>query len=397
MFKKAVYKKYIIYGSSIIFSRGLEFIVLFFSAHYLTKSDYGELEYYKKLIEVGSSFFAFGFPALIVSYTKSDASKKYFLLLSVLFVLFISLVSSIFMGLASLGFLIIPFVFYALFFNGGIVPAFLLVYKGSNQASYYKSIISVLFYAIILIALYYFDVKGQAYIVVNYIILPLAALYLTFLFFKEDIVIHEVKKYWGLFKKLLLSSFTLVISNFANLMFLYTDIFILKLLSDQSNIDIANYSFALNVANILMLIPLTMVQADIEKLKNDKTYFASINRKIKFLVAGAALLLFVFYYVLTNAIFIDYKETYVIFVIILFAKMFHAVATLYGTNLLIYRKFRDNLKINLFMLLLNIVLSYFLYIEFDIVGVAMGSLLSLAIRYLLLVRVNKSLTIATSK
>ncbi|MGY8885239.1 MAG: oligosaccharide flippase family protein [Flavobacteriales bacterium] len=397
MFKKAVYKKYIIYGSSIIFSRGLEFIVLFFSAHYLTKSDYGELEYYKKLIEVGSSFFAFGFPALIVSYTKSDASKKYFLLLSVLFVLFISLVSSIFMGLASLGFLIIPFVFYALFFNGGIVPAFLLVYKGSNQASYYKSIISVLFYAIILIALYYFDVKGQAYIVVNYIILPLAALYLTFLFFKEDIVMHEVKKYWGLFKKLLLSSFTLVISNFANLMFLYTDIFILKLLSDQSNIDIANYSFALNVANILMLIPLTMVQADIEKLKNDKTYFASINRKIKFLVAGAALLLIVFYYVLTNAIFIDYKETYVIFVIILFAKMFHAVATLYGTNLLIYRKFRDNLKINLFMLLLNIVLSYFLYIEFDIVGVAMGSLLSLAIRYLLLVRVNKSLTIATSK
>jgi O-antigen/teichoic acid export membrane protein len=397
LFKKAVYKKYIIYGSSIIFSRGLEFIVLFFSAHYLTKSDYGELEYYKKLIEVGSSFFAFGFPALIVSYTKSDASKKYFLLLSVLFVLFISLVSSIFMGLASLGFLIIPFVFYALFFNGGIVPAFLLVYKGSNQASYYKSIISVLFYAIILIALYYFDVKGQAYIVVNYIILPLAALYLTFLFFKEDIVMHEVKKYWGLFKKLLLSSFTLVISNFANLMFLYTDIFILKLLSDQSNIDIANYSFALNVANILMLIPLTMVQADIEKLKNDKTYFASINRKIKFLVAGAALLLIVFYYVLTNAIFIDYKETYVIFVIILFAKMFHAVATLYGTNLLIYRKFRDNLKINLFMLLLNIVLSYFLYIEFDIVGVAMGSLLSLAIRYLLLVRVNKSLTIATSK
>ena len=77
--------------------------------------------------------------------------------------------------------------------------------------------------------------------------------------------------------------------------------------------------------------------------------------------------------------------------------MFHAVATLYGTNLLIYRKFRDNLKINLFMLLLNIVLSYFLYIEFDIVGVAMGSLLSLAIRYLLLVRVNKNLNIATRK
>jgi O-antigen/teichoic acid export membrane protein len=391
LLKKARYNKYIIYGSSILFSRGLEFVVLFYAAHYLAKSDYGELEYYKKLIEVGSSFFAFGFPALIVSYTKSEASKKYFLLLSVLFVLFISVVSSVFLGPLNLGFLVIPFVFYAIFFNGGIVPAFLLVFKGSNQASYYKSIISALFYTIVFISLYYFDVKGQAYVVVNYILIPIAALYLLFLFYRQQIVLDELKKYWGLFKKLLLSSFTLVISNFANIMFLYTDIFIIKILSDQSNIDIANYSFALNIANILMLIPLTMVQADIEQLKKDKTYFISLNRKIIYLVALASILLLVFYYILTTTIFIDYKETYTVFVIILFAKIFHAVSTLYGTNLLIYKKFKENLKINIFMLLLNIGLSYLLYIEFEIVGVAIGSLLSLAIRYVLLVRVNRVL------
>lgn len=391
MFKDRLYKKYIIYGSSILFSRGLEFVVLFFAAHYLVKSDYGELEYYKKLIEVGSSFFAFGFPALIISYTKSEASKKYFLLLSVLFVLFISVVSIVFLGPLNLVFLVIPFVFYAIFFNGGIVPAFLLVFKGSNQASYYKSIISALFYTVVFISLYYFDVKGQAYVAVNYVLIPIAALYLLFVLYRQQIVLHELKKYWGLFKKLLLSSFTLVVSNFANIMFLYTDIFIIKILSDQSNIDIANYSFALNIANILMLIPVTMVQADIEQLKKDKTYFISLHKKIIYLVALATILLLVFYYILTNTIFIEFKETYTIFAIILFAKIFHAISALFGTNLLIYKKFRDNLKINLFMLVVNIVVSYLLYIEFDIVGVAIGSLLSLAIRYVLLVRVNKGL------
>lgn len=393
MLKSLIHKRYLIYGSTIIFSRGLEYFILFFAAHYLAKSEYGELEYYKKIIEVGSSVFAFGFPALITSYTRGGANKKNFFFLSVLFVLFLAILSSVILGFFNSLFLIIPFVFYAIFFNGGILPAFLLVYKGSNAASYYKSIVSVLFYTVIFVSIYYFDSSSFAYIHVNYVLIPFATLYLLFLFFKHQIIVRELKKYWQLFKKLLASSFTLVVSNFANLMFLYTDIFIIKFLSDNANIEIANYSFALNIGNMLMLIPLTLVQVDIEKLKNTAGYFFVLNKKIIFLVGIGTISLVALYGVITNTLFIDFKDTFFIFIIILIAKIFHALSTLYGTNLLIFKEFKINLIINILMLVLNIGLSYMLYNNLGLIGVGLASVLSLAIRYVLLIRVNKKLNV----
>ena len=97
---------------------------------------------------------------------------------------------------------------------------------------------------------------------------------------KANIEFTKLRKYWKLFKKLLLNSFTLVVSNFANLMFLYTDIFVIKLLSEQANSEIADFSFALNVASVLLLISMTLIQVDIEKLKNKASYFKILNKKI---------------------------------------------------------------------------------------------------------------------
>lgn len=78
MLRSLLKTRYLYYGGSIVVSRGLEYIVLFFAAHFLAKEDYGELEFYKKAVEIGSNILAFGFPALILSYTKSDESKIYF-------------------------------------------------------------------------------------------------------------------------------------------------------------------------------------------------------------------------------------------------------------------------------------------------------------------------------
>lgn len=391
MLKNLIHKNYLIFGGSIIATRALEYLVLFFAAHYLSKDNYGELEYYKKIIEVGSSVFAFGFPALIISYTKSKESKLYFYFLSVLFVFFIAFVSFFLLGILNWLFLLIPFIFYALFFNGGITPAYLLVMKGSNNASFYKIIISVLFYLILFISIYYFDVTGMAYVVTTYILSPLALIYIIYEFYKQRIVKVKAKKYWRLFKKLLISSSTLVISNFANLMFLYTDIFIIKLLSDNANTDIADFSFALNISNMLLLIPLTLVQVDIEKLKKISGHLNILNKRILILVGLATLFLIAFFKILTETFFVDFKETMILFLIILVAKVFHALSTSYGTNLLIYKKFKENLTINVSMLLLNVILCYFMYSKFGINGVALASAISLFIRYLILVKINKGL------
>ena len=365
-------------------TRGLEYLVLLFAAHYLLKEDYGELEYYKKMIEVGSSVFAFGFPMLIINYTKSKESKKFFFLLSVLFVLSMGLITLLSFWTFSVSFLIIPFLFYAIFFNGGITPAFLLVYNGSNRASIYKIIISILFYTTVLISIYFFNIKGMAYVYVNYVLFPIFILYIASIFIKQKIILNKVKTYWKLFKKLLLSSFTLVISNFANLMFLYTDIFIIKFLSDNANIEIANYSFALNIANILLIIPLTLVQVDIEKLKNNINYVSELNKKILVLVFTTTLGLICFFIILTNLFFNDYKNIFIVFLIILSAKIIQSFSPLYGSMLIIKRKFKTNLLINLSALFINILLSYILYSTFSIQGIAIASVISLLIRQLML-------------
>jgi O-antigen/teichoic acid export membrane protein len=380
MLKTVLNKNYLIYGSSIVFSRGLEYVVLFFAAYYLTKEDYGELEFYKKVIEVGSSVLAFGFPALILSYTKSKNSKAHFFLLAILFVLGLGLLLGLFFSFTPWLFLVVPFVFYALFFTGGITHSYLLVQKGSDYASYYKSIVSVLFYLIIFISIYSFGVKGKAFVYVNYVLLPALLIYTFFQLKKQRFISYRIKKYWRLFKGLLLSSFSLVVSNFANLMFLYTDIFIIKLLSKNANVDIANYSFALNIAVILMLIPLTLVQVDIEKLKINKNYAVSLNKKITLLLIPTAFALFVCFFLLTHFLLPQYKETLYLFLIILFAKLIQSLSPLYGTSLTILKKFKLNLTINIAFLILNVILSVIFYYTMDIYGVALASLASLFLR-----------------
>ncbi len=384
MLKTLLHKNYLIYGSSILFSRGLEYLVLFFAAHHLSKYNYGELEYYKKVIEVGSSVFAFGFPALILSYTKSRESKNYFFLLGLLFVLFVGTVAAIFFSLFNWLFLIVPFVFYALFFTGGIAQSYFLVSNGSNYASYYKIGISILFYGWVFISIYHFDVAGYAYVYVNYLLLPVSFLHVAVIFYRERIVWQKIKRYWNLFRKLLWSSFTLVISNFANMMFLYTDIFIIKWLSDSANIDIANYSFALNVANILLLIPLTLVQVDIEKLKNNFRYVRELNKKIIMLTITVSIVLVLFFYVLINYVITDYKNIFSLFMIILGAKFIQSLSPIYGTMLIIFKKYNTNLYINLVSLSLNVIFSYLLYHQFSLYGIAAASVISLIIRQILL-------------
>ncbi len=395
MLKNLLHKNYLIFGGSIIATRALEYLVLFFAAHYLSKDNYGELEYYKKIIEVGSTVFAFGFPALIISYTKSKESKKYFFFLSFLFVLVLSFLFIPILGFFDWLFLLIPFIFYALFFNVGITPAYLLVMKGSNVASLYKIIISLLFYCILFVSIYYFDVTGMAYVITTYVLSPIAIVYIIYEFFNQKIRKVKAKKYWRLFKKLLISSSTLVISNFSNLMFLYTDIFIIKIFSDNANSEIADFSFALNISNMLLLIPLTLVQVDIEKLKKIKGHLNIINKKIILLVIVSSVILIGIFRILTQTLFEDFKETMTLFVIILVAKVFHALSTLYGTNLLIFKKFKENLIINVSMLILNMILCYIMYSKLGINGVALASGISLFIRYLILINANKGLVLKT--
>lgn len=390
MLKSLFQKNYIFYGGSIVISRGLEYFVLFFAAGYLTKESYGELEFYKKVIEVGANVLAFGFPALILSYTKSKESKIYFYILSIAFVLFLTIVLSLAGFYQPILFLlIVSMAFYGLFFTGGIAQSYQIVHLGSNYASLYKIVISILFYGAVFGLIYFFQVKGEAYLYPSLILLPLVLVYTYFDLRKANIEFTKLRKYWKLFKKLLLNSFTLVVSNFANLMFLYTDIFVIKLLSEQANSEIADFSFALNVASVLLLISMTLIQVDIEKLKNKASYFKILNKKIVISTFLLSLSLIVGYYILIHHFYLNFNKTFLLFIVILFGKIFASLSNLYGTYLVILKKFKLNLNINLAFLLLNIVSCWLGYLIYGIIGLAIASAIMLALRFSVLYYFNQ--------
>ena len=164
-------KKYLVYGSSILFSRGLEYLVLFIAPLYLSKDTYGEFEFYKKIIELGAALLTFGLPTLVLTYPKSPDSKKYFTLYSWIF---ITILTVIFLpALASLNYVIIllPIYFHSIFFNNGIIPPFVLTFKGSKYASFYKVAVSALFYISILILLFFSHSPELSFVHVCYILL----------------------------------------------------------------------------------------------------------------------------------------------------------------------------------------------------------------------------------
>ena len=197
-----------------------------------------------------------------------------------------------------------------------------------------------------------------------------------------------LRRYYKLFIGLLTSSLSLVLSNFINIMFLYTDIMILKLISASANSDIANYSFALNIANMLILIPLTLVQVDIESIKRYDGLKLRVKRIFKLVLLFASSLA-VIYYGLISVFFQDFSETMLLFIIILSSKIIQANTVFYGALVLIKKMFKMNLVINASVLLLNIVLSYYLFQNYGLNGVATASVISLAMRFVLLSRLTK--------
>jgi len=384
-------KKYILYGSSILFSRGLEYIVLLIAPLILAKDVYGSLEFYKKTIELGAAFFTFGLPTILLTYPKSNNSKLYFNILSLIFIVAISFAFVPVAFVLKFQLLIIPIIFHSLFFNNGIIPPFILTRYGSGKASIYKSAISFLFYSIILLYLYFGSYPEFTFVYVNYYLLPVCLLAYVVVLYKQQLNFRYLKHYLRVFKKLLFGSFTLLVSNFANMMFLYTDIFIIKALSSQADIEIADYSFALNISNALMLVPLTLVQVDIEKLKKSPFYYKSLNKKIIGLVLIAAIILAILFYGLTHSYFDNYANTWYIFIVILSAKILQSFSVLFGAKIIIAKLFSQNLLINISALTFNVFLSFILYKNFGLMGVALSSFASLLVRYLALNILHKRL------
>jgi len=385
-------KHYFYFGLSIVASRGMELALMFFAAKYLAKPVYGQLEYYKKVLEVGGILLSFGFPAMILTYTRSKASKVYLLLFSSLFVLAFSLLWLPFLIRWNALDLWPALLFYALFFRGGVYPLYVLVKKGSDAASLYKATVSFVFYTLVWLYIVRSHDPSKAFVRAGSVLVIPGFLLLVREWWRFGISRMHVGRYFRLFFKLVYGSLTLVVNNFVNLMFLYTDIFIIKWLSVDPAREIADYSFALNAANVLILIPATLVQVDIERLKAEKGYERALHRKIAvWLIVMSAVLIPAYFYA-TSRWFPAYAPTTGIFLVILGAKFFQSLGVVYGTGILIQKRYAVNLLINTLALLFNIGASITLYRLLGLYGLAWASLAAIGLRYFLLRRFHFRLT-----
>jgi len=395
--KKYINKNYLIYGLSIIFSRGFELIVLFIASLFLVKSQYGQLEYYKKIIELGGSFLSLGFPTLIMTYPRSKKSKLHLLVFSVFTILLLAVLLSPVLFYYKLIFLLIPILFYSFFFTGGVLQSYLLVQYDSQKVSIYKILVSLLFFSGVLFVVLKLNDGADAYVYPAYLLFPLFFIFVIKEIFYQQFRFNIFKKYAKHFVKLLYGSFTLLLNNFSNLMFIYTDIFLIKYLSENAFKEIADYSFALNVSNILLIIPLTLIQVDIEKLKTNYRIFNQLQRKILVLLGVLSLVLLIVYFGMIHTVFDKYNNTFLIFIILLIAKIFQSSTVIYGASLIIKKKFNHTLFVNLLMILINIIASYLLYSFFGLYGIAIASMLSLMIRLILLRHYRVKFYLKTSK
>ena len=381
----SINKKYFLYGVSTLFGKGYEYLVVLFAASLFSKEIYGEFEFYKKTIELLGLLVSFGLPTLIMSYTKNPIIKINFTILSIGLTLVVILTIFPALFLFNLSFLLIPLIFYSCFFySNSIIQSFNLVYYGSNFSSIYKVLVSFLFNTSVLIMIYFTKEEAFSLIKSTYLILIFTVVFYLFKvysFYKLGFL-RNLKKYVNSFKKLLLGSLSLVINNFVNMAFLYTDIYIIKILAKNSNELIAEYSFSLNITSILLLIPLTISQVDIEEVKKKHSLILEVLRNIKRILILGSFLIIIIYIILINTYYQNYEETFIVFIILVFAKIVQSISIPYGMMLVIKKMFKFNLILNLSILILNILLSYYAFIAYGILGVSISSLIALFVRYI---------------
>lgn len=379
---------YLYYFSSIVLGRGLEYLWFFIISYYATKKQYGEFELYKKIIEFFAVFVSLGFPALIITYARSKEQKADFFvtgfLLSVLLTLAAALLS--FLLGKNYFFLIVPVLFFTIFhYSNSIYQAYNLVERGSKYASLYKGIVSIFFTASVLIFFFIIEDKELALIYCTYPLLLIGTIYFIKNFSFQR-VINSYNNIAHTLKTQLYNGSVLFLSTLVNTSLLAIDIFIISYYSGNVDGKLADYSFPLMIANILLIIPLTLTNVDVEKYKMKHLFFTESLKKNNYFTLACAVFVFVFYWVLVKYFYIDYENTIWLFSIILVGKVIQSITIPFGVYLATKGIYTYILKVLLFSLAVNIIASFFLYEKFGLIGIAFISLLCLLIRFLFYVK-----------
>ncbi|NNL08716.1 MAG: hypothetical protein HKP38_05785 [Croceitalea sp.] len=249
-----------------------------------------------------------------------------------------------------------------------------------------------------LILLFYFNITEtpKALVYASYPVYSMGLVYLLYVLRRhwQFDGILKIKTFFKLFIGQLGNMAALIAGNISNVAFLVTDIFVIRFMAkseDLALVEVAIYSFALTIASLIIIIPNTILSVDLEKMKYNLHAFDAAKSKIVTLNLIIIPLVFIGYTLGVTFIYTEYNGTLMLFGLILISKFLQILGMPYGTYLSIKRKYVLNFSINLSVMLFNIVLSISLYLYLNLLGIAIGSLVSLLIRFLLFRKYYKAL------
>lgn len=375
-------KKYVLYGLSILIGRGAEFGVLFLLGIFFTKSDYGQIEYWKKMIEIFSVFFSFGFPIILLTYSKNEEEKNRYYLYGIVAVFFFMLISSPLFYLNNLSFLLLPIAFHAIFaHSGSLTQTYHLLNPDSNYPVFYKLITALLTASGLLLCAFVFHFGIYSYVVTLTALIIIYSFYLVFLFRK--IVSLDLLRNILEIKTLFSKSFYIVFDSVFNLAFFASDIFLIKLLLQKNEAleGVANYSFPLNIASLLMMVSMVIVQMEMNSLKKDHIIIKEIARKVDTFLIVAIVFLITGYWLLITYYAFDYGSTFTLFLILVMVKFFQSSSMTHGNLCLIKGYYKKIFFISVISFIGNILFGYLTFSFLGIYGIALSSFLFVFLRF----------------
>lgn len=378
--------RYLTYAVSIIFGRGSEYLIFFLAVFFLTKEHYGIFDFYKRIIELGALVITLGGTTFLMTYPRESSSKTAFLLITSFVTLIMGLICVPIFFYFNYLHLLAPTLGLAFFsYTNSLTHTYILVKYGSTKGAFYKT--GVAFILLLLAGfLLWWSRSAMSLVYAIDVLFGLGLFYLikeSVTYFKETSFV-QFKRYFKLYSRVFVNSLIILVNTVVGFAFMYSDVLLVKALS-PANIEtglLAQYGFCLTLANMVLLLPTSMVQVDIEKMKGKGFLIKPIVIKShKFLVlslVGVGL----FYFGLIALVFPEYASTWPVFLVILIGKYFQGASMSLGTLNLIQKKYNRNLAINIVVLVLNVAISAMIYSEYGLLGIAITSSTLLLIRYL---------------
>jgi len=391
MENKLIFKNSFWLTLSEVFTKGVSFVIFILLARHFGPEIYGQWAFALGFVGLFAILVDFGFTTLTIRELAKDKSKtsqyvdnilamKLILGLIVLFLIFIV---SQFLNENEQTLKLIYFLGLYVVVNN-FATFFQSVFR-AYEKMYYETICRGVQGIILLLLSVFFIANSASILTISYVYIfsAIIAFLLSLFFIRCYFEKFFLRVKWKICKEILKESWPFLFSGIFYMIYFKIDSVMLGLLSNMKEVGYYGAAYNLLIAVFIVFEIITMSflpkMSYFYKTNNEK--FKSLFKKFKLVLLSAAAFFAVFLFIFSGSlIFLFYSENYSISAVILkifsFLVLFRFLSYAFGWFLTFADEQRKKLKILGVSALLNIILNYFLIIQYQALGAAISTLVT---------------------